>query len=431
MKLRFALAVLFGSLALFTSADHKSNSCSGCWQRVGDAPTVEQTLGVNIHFTDAQPGEVKMIAEAGFRWVRMDFVWEITEHERGRYDFSSYDRLLKSLDEFQIHALFILDYGNPLYTDSKAVRTPEARAAFARWALAAARHYSGRGVIWEVFNEPNIKIFWPPEPNVNEYTALALEVGRAFKAAAPNEQLIGPAVSAADLTFIESCFKADLLSFWSAVSVHPYRQTDPETAAAEYANLREMIGRNRGKASEASQPQIRLISGEWGYSSTWPRMDENKQAVLLARTMLTNVANGIPLSIWYDWRDDGTDSREEEHHFGLVRHQYRVGSLRAYDPKPAYLAARTLSEQLKGYRFIERLIVGSDDDYVLLFGNGSDQRIAAWTTSAMPHRITIAKLSGNFHIVDLTGQTTKQLGTDRGALAIDISTAPIYIVAAN
>src|SRR3954451_13025803 len=171
MKLRFALAIFSVFLTVFTSADHKSNSCATCWQPARDSPAVEQTLGVNIHFTDARPGEVKMIADAGFHWVRMDFKWDVTERDRGRYDFSAYDRLLKSLGEYQLRALFILDYGNPLYTEDKAVRTPEAREAFARWAVAAAEHFSGRGILWEVFNEPNIKIFWPPKPNEEEYTA--------------------------------------------------------------------------------------------------------------------------------------------------------------------------------------------------------------------------------------------------------------------
>jgi polysaccharide biosynthesis protein PslG len=431
MKLRFALAVFSGLLALFTSADHKSSSCSECWQPARDIPTVEQTLGVNIHFTDAQPGEVKMIAEAGFRWVRMDFKWDLTERERGRYDFSPYERLLKSLDEFQIRALFILDYGNPLYTEDKAVRTPEARAAFARWAAAAAKHFSGRGVLWEIFNEPNIKIFWPPTPNESEYTALALEVGRAFQTAAPNEKLMGPATSGIEFRFLEACFKADLLNYWSAVSVHPYRQRSPESAAAEYALLRVMVLNYRSATDSnttANQRDIPLISGEWGYSSAWPGMNEDKQAAMLARTLLTNAANGIPLSIWYDWRDDGPDPKEPEHHFGLVRQQYRAGQSPVYDPKPAYLAARTLSEQLKGYRFVERLTVGSDDDYVMVFGNRFEQRIVAWTTSASSHPVTIPSLNGAFNLTSLNGESGGHLTSDRGRVVIQVSTAPIYLI---
>src|ERR1041385_7201852 len=159
MKMRIALAFVSLVLTLVTSADYKSNNCSGCWLPSANQPAVTEGLGVSIHFTESKPGEVKMIADAGFHWVRTDFIWEDTERERGRYDFSPYDRLLKELDANNLRALFILDYGNPLYTDGKSVRTPEARSAFARWAVAAAKHFSGRGVVWEIFNEPNVEMF--------------------------------------------------------------------------------------------------------------------------------------------------------------------------------------------------------------------------------------------------------------------------------
>src|SRR5438874_9527818 len=154
MKLRLALVSLSLCISLATSADRTSISCRGCWLVSPNAPTVDESLGVNIHFTDPQPGELRMISDAGFRWVRMDFKWDVTEPQRGRYDFSPYDRLLKALEPYQLRALFILDYGNPLYTEDNAVRTPAARQAFARWAVTAAKHFSGRGVLWEIFNEP-------------------------------------------------------------------------------------------------------------------------------------------------------------------------------------------------------------------------------------------------------------------------------------
>ncbi len=433
---RFALVLISLFLSLVTSADYKSNQCDGCWLPPANSPTVTEGLGVNIHFIDPQPGEVKMIADAGFRWVRTDFIWEITERERGRYDFSAYDRLLKELDAFKIHALFILDYGNPLYTEGRSVRTTEAREAFARWALAAAKHFSGRGVVWEVFNEPNIEVFWPPAPNADEYIALASEVGRAFHTEAPNEKLIGPATAKIDLPFLESCFKAGLMNHWSGVSVHPYRHTNPESAASEYAHLRGMIDRYRTvRGSEwvfstsMSTPgsTVSIISGEWGYSSVWRGMNEEKQAIMLARQFLTNIANGIPISIWYDWRDDGTDPAEAEHHFGLVRNQYQSGRAEAYEPKAAYLAAKTLTAQLSGYRFLERMNIGSDDDYVLAFTNGSARRIVAWTTSQTPRRVNISGVNGRFTITKTAGEKGAVISATNNSLSIELSISPVYL----
>ena len=262
-----------------------------------------------------------MIADAGFRWVRMDLKWDVTERERGRYDFSAYDRLMNAIEPFGIRALLILDYGNPLYGEGPP-RSENARNAFTKWAVAAALHYANRGVIWEVYNEPNNPKFWQP-PNPNEYALLALTVGRAFHESVPNEKLMGPAIGEMDLSFLESCFKAGALDSWFAVSVHPYLRQNPENVAGEYAKLRKLIASYRAASGreEVNQPaaNISIISGEWGYSSAWHGMNEEKQAIMLARQFLTNAANGIPLSIWYDWRDDGLDPKEAEHHFGLVR----------------------------------------------------------------------------------------------------------------
>jgi hypothetical protein len=391
-------------------------------------PFLSQGMGVNIHFTDPQPGEVKMIAAAGFRWVRMDFKWDATERERGQYDFSAYDRLLSALDESKIQALFILDYGNPLYDEGAPPRTPATRQAFVRWAVAAAKHFSNRSVMWEVYNEPNHDAFWPPRVNANEYVALALAVGRAFRSDVPGEKLIGPAVSEMDFAFLEACFKADLLDYWSAVSVHPYLRSDPEEAAVEYCRLRKMIQQH--STARDSQRVIPIISGEWGYSSAWRGMSEEKQGAMFAREMLTNVANEIPMSIWYDWRDDGSDPNDPEHHFGLVRNAYQSGRDQVYEPKPAYRAATTLSEYFSGYVFQQRLSAGGADDYVLVFAKGRDYRVAAWTTRAA-HRLNIPLSiftpNSEFRVIRHTGESAGSASAGPQGISIEVSTQPVYL----
>ena len=86
---------------------------------------------------------------------------------------------------------------------------------------------------------------------------------------------------------------------------------------------------------------------------------EERQAQYLARQWLSNLSEGVRLSIWYDWHEDGTDPKDTEHHFGTVRYDYA--------PKPAFLAAQALTQALGGYRFVKRLPLASHDDYLLLF----------------------------------------------------------------
>ena len=387
-------------------------------------PVVPEGLGVNIHFTDPRPGEMEMLAAAGFRWIRMDFAWEGTEREKGKYDFGAYDRLMATLDKHRIRAMFILDYANRNYDRGQSPSSEDGRQAMARWAAAAARHFRGRGIVWEMYNEPNI-FFWKPKPDVNQYAKLALAVGLAIRAAEPGETYIGPATSTIDFSFLEKCFQAGLLEYWSAVSVHPYRQEGPETAAAEYARLRQLIDRYAPQGKK-----IPIISGEWGYSSAWNKHDETRQGKMLSRQWLVNLAHDVPLSIWYDWHDDGQDAKEPEHHFGAVHFAFDAARQPVYEPKPSYLAAKTLTTSLRGFRFEKRLPQSSDNDYVYLFTKGKRQQLVVWTTSAKEHRARIAMDPGRFVVTGHLGQTLPPVSSN-GSLEITFSDAPQYLLPAG
>jgi len=382
--------------------------------------TVPEGLGVNIHFIDPRPGEMEMLAAAGFRWVRMDFAWEGTEREKGVYDFSAYDRLMAALDKHHIRAVFILDYSNRHYDRGQSPSSDEGRQAMARWAAAAARHFRGRGILWEMYNEPNIS-FWKPKPDVDQYAKLALAVGQALRAAEPGETYIGPATSTIAFPFLEKCFQAGLLQYWSAVSVHPYRQEGPETAAAEYARLRQLIDRYAPQGK-----RIPIISGEWGYSSAWKKHDETRQGKMLSRQWLVNLAHDVPLSIWYDWHDDGQDARESEHHFGAVHFAYDAGRQPVYEPKPSYLAAKALTTALGGFRFEKRLPQPSGDDYVYLFTKDKQRQFVVWTTS-QEHLARIATGRGRVSVTGHLGQTLPATSSG-GSVDITLGDAPQFLL---
>ncbi len=379
-------------------------------------------LGVNIHFTNPQPGEMAMLAGGGFTWVRMDFDWNQVEYEKGKYRFDAYDRLMKALEEHRIRPIFILDYVHRLYDDAQSPHSDEAIAAFARFAAASAKHFQGRGILWEMYNEPNILPFWRPRVNVDDYVRLAAATGKAIRAVAPKEAYIGPGTSTIDFRFLEACFKGGLLKFWDAVSVHPYRSSGPETVIPEYARLRDLIRRHapRGK-------RVPIISGEWGYSSAWAGMDAERQAKMLARQWLTNLSCDIPLSIWYDWHDDGPDPREPEHHFGTTLHPTMPDRTPIYDPKPAYIAAQTLTAQLRGLRFNKRLVMPDPRAHVLLFGTGAQVRVVAWSVSREPLEVTIPAGPGTLECVDHLGKSLPPVAVASGGAAVKLSDAPVYL----
>ncbi|MGO8701646.1 MAG: cellulase family glycosylhydrolase [Limisphaerales bacterium] len=353
-------------------------------------------VGVNIHFVTGHETDLDMIADAGFRFIRMDFQWDGIERTQGNYDWSAYDQLTANLEKRGLRAIYILDYKNALYEAQvpahRAVgepvpeeytaspRHPESVAAFAKWAAEAARHFHGRGVIWEIYNEPNGN-FWRPKPDVGEYTTLALATAKAIREAEPSATIIAPAMSTFDWKFLEPFLKSGVLEYLDAVSVHPYRPPNksPETAEPEYKRLRELI---ESSAPESKRPnKIAIISGEWGYASNRKGVTLDAQADFAVRQQLSNLLYGVPLSIWYDWKNDGTDPDDGEQNFGTVTPELK--------PKPAYTALRNMTQELNGYSLQERLGGFDPNDFVLVFArDGNHQTVAAWTM-AKPHLITV------------------------------------------
>jgi len=385
--------------------------------------TVPDCLGVNIHFTGTEAEQVAKIADEGFRFIRMDFSWVHIEKAKGVYDFKAYDELVDSLASKGIRAYFILDYGNPLYDNDMAPHTDEGRAAFVKFAAAGAAHFKGKGVLWELWNEPNGG-FWRPSSNIEDYVKLAKVVYPALKKADPDCTVLAPALAGWDYAYIEKAFKLGLLENTDVVSLHPYGAGKPEDAAVLYAKVRELIAKYApplasppDKGGEKGRREYPLVSGEWGYSTFSKGVSEETQADYIARQALSNIMNQCRVTIWYDWRDDGPDPKENEHRFGTVRQNM--------EGKPAFFAMKTLTTALNGYTYANRIRPGSEDDCLALFRKGDDYRLAAWTIGD-PHTISLPLDVGEVEIVSRSGDRSKVEVKD-GKLELKLTASPQYV----
>ena len=397
-------------------------------------PVLPAGVGVNIHFVTGHEKDLDLIAAAGFRFVRMDFHWQAVEPRKGEYDWAGYEELLANLEKRGLRAILILDYSHHLYEEevtcphpitgqphktTASPQHPESIAAFARWAAAAAKHFQGRHVLWEIWNEPNGH-FWSPKPHVQQYTTLALATAKAIREADPQATIIGPASAGFPWEFLEKFLKSGVLEYLDAVSVHPYRgpQNPPETAAGDYQKLRTLIERY---APPAKKGRVPILSGEWGYSTFKKGVSLETQAAFAARQQISNLLNGVPLSIWYDWKNDGPDPNENEHNFGTV--------LPDLKPKPAYVAIQTLTRELSDYRIARRISLAGDKDYMLLCTNlVGGQKLAAWTLGE-PHEVSFEinlKGADKLTAVSSNGDGLSPK-TESGRLVLELKSAPQYV----
>lgn len=377
---------------------------------------VPETFGVEIHFTRAGKQELDYIARGGFGWVRMDMFWHMVETALGQYDFSDYDVLVAAMEARGIRIVFILDYGNSLYDQGYPPTSPGGMAAFARFAAAAARRYRDRGIIWEIWNEPNLDHFWTPQANAADYARLALRVANAIHRADPGAVVVAPAVCGYEWAFWTTVGQMGLFQRLDAITIHSYGVYSPEEILPLYLTLRGLINRYN------PQWKIPILSGEWGFATTQGGMSELQQAQFLTRQWLFNISHDINLSIWYDWHDDGPDPYDPEHHFGIVRHDYTT--------KASYQAARTLMKTLDGYRFLRRIPLANGDDYLLLFqkeaADAAQVALVGWTT-APAHSVILPIPTDDVEWVALLGDVNMLESVGNG-LAMTLSQSPRYLM---
>lgn len=373
--------------------------------------TIPECLGVNIHFTGPEEKQISQIESTGVKFIRMDVLWHNVEKEKGKYDFKGYEELADTLAKHGIRPLFILCYGNKLYDNGQSPYTDEGRAAFVRFVQEVVPKFKGKGILWEIWNEPNGGNFWFPHPSYEDYVKLASEVYSTIKKADPNAKVVGPALAGLDYDYFENCCKLGLLKSVDAVSLHAYGCIKPEEATQYYTRIRSII-----KKYAPEGRSYKIISGEWGYPAVGDT-NVDKQAEYMTRSLLINVMNSLPLSIWYDWHDDGPDPNDGEHHFGLLYLDFKE--------KPTYFAMRTLTTELNGYSFAARLYSESDYDYLLLFKKGENYRLAAWTIGDT-HKIKFPLDVPDVKTVSLTGIASSSKTKD-GVLELELTGGVKYV----
>lgn len=323
--------------------------------------------GAAIHFT-RDDRALDALKNAGFAWVRTDLTWESVERQPGVYDFSAFDALLDAVAARSMRAILILDYGNPLYGGGPP-KTDTAIAAFAAYARAAAQHFVGRPVIFEVWNEPDNQ-FWPPGNVPLEYAALLPSVITAVHGGDAAAKVSTGGVSWFYWDYFQTYLGTGAAAGADYIGVHAYRNTPPETSVGDFMLLRALV-------SDLVTNDPPVINTEWGYTATSFGGDGTAaaaratQAVWGVRQQLSTWVAGVVVSIWYDVRDDCTNPTDGECNFGLLGNDY--------SDKPLMTAMRSLGNAARGRRLTALLSTAETPRAVRLEGN-TDVVIVAWAS---------------------------------------------------
>ncbi|GIW07993.1 MAG: hypothetical protein KatS3mg060_2798 [Dehalococcoidia bacterium] len=272
------------------------------------------------------PSDMQIIRDLGIPIARWGLLWHQIERERGVFTFDAHDEVANFGRRYGIRFCWTLAYGNPLYDGQYRVETDAARAAFVRYAEECVRRYDDVAAFWEIWNEPNHAVWGFNDGDPAAYASLVRETARAIKALGASGRVIAGSLSTVDEPYLRDMIAANLGTDVDIVSVQPYRWEPPETVLNDLPKARILV---RGR---------QVAFTEWGYSthldpqSPGPSLTE--QAAYVVRVLLVGNVARVPLVVWYDASDDGTDKTWPDDNYGLT--------FPDLTPKPGYYAVKNL-----------------------------------------------------------------------------------------
>ena len=278
--------------------------------------------------------ELDGIAATGARWLRVDVPWSVIEETRGQRDWSRVDHVIDEARERGLKILGVLAFtpkwARPAGTTDK--HPPTHLTRFAEFARAAVNRYAKRGVhAWEIWNEPNLSLFWEPQPNPKRFAALLEAAAPAIRRADRRATIVtgglSPASDSADgseiapATFLERVYAAGAQDSFDAVGHHPSNY--PLLPLREEADF-------NANAFAGVTPRLFQVMTEhgdakkkiWGTEIGAPT-DKESTPTYVARYLTQAYTAWVGWSftgplLWYSYLDAGR-GRSFLDHFGLVK----------------------------------------------------------------------------------------------------------------
>jgi hypothetical protein len=289
----------------------------------------------------------------GVTLARSDVLWEVAEPEPPgqdgvhHYDWSFADGVAGALARHGIQWLALVDYATP-WSASVPGNThspPRDPADFAAFARAFAERYGRGGAFWaehpdvqatpvttyEIWNEPDLSIFWAPGPDPARYMDLYVDARVAIKDADPQARVIIGGLSNAP-GFIPQLFAArpDVRGQLDGVAVHPYARTA--------LGVLDVVRKSRRALDAAGVPDTPIYVTELGWV-THPRTSlkyappgRRARDIHDSVASLARVDCGVAAVVLYTWVTPEKDPADEEDWFGVLHPDGRPSAAgRAFD----------------------------------------------------------------------------------------------------
>jgi hypothetical protein len=293
----------------------------------------------------------------GVRLIRQVFDWTHVETSPGHYDFGVYDGFVREAAAKGIGVLPVLHNPPPFYrrSNERMWCPPRDLGTMAEYARAAVRRYGPGGLLWrenpgapslpirswQIWNEPNLAVYWCKRPNAREYRSMLRVVGKAIKSEDPGAEIVTAGLPDSKMKttmpldkFISRLYRARGKRYFDTLAINGY--------ATNNAQLSELLHRIRRNMNRHGDRRARLWITEIGWGDGGPPHRFNVGAAGQAKRigssfrLLTKLTPKLRLRgvVYYSWRDLRPYPPNYNDMWGLHTGLLDVNG----NPKPAYYA---------------------------------------------------------------------------------------------
>ncbi len=256
---------------------------------------------------------------AGIGLVRHAMDASTIERREGKFNFADYDNLVGRAASNGLSVMPVL------------VRKPRAgaryylppkNAAFARFATAAVKRYGTDGsfwkqnptvpkrpiTAWQLWNEPNLPIYWADEPDARAYASLLAAGAKAIKSADDRAEIVTAGLPDSRFgipldRYIGQLYRAGAKRAFDVLAINAYTKT-AAAAIRKLKSIRRLMDKRGDKGGKLWMTEI-------GWSDSGPSCPSNVGARGQARqaasllTLAAKSARKLRLRgvVYYAWRD--------------------------------------------------------------------------------------------------------------------------------
>jgi hypothetical protein len=327
-------------------------------------------LGLVAEDAFGKPGayrreNLERLRSAGAGLIRQTFDWTRIEPAPGRYDLSFYDSYVAALAKRRLRLLPILFNPPPFRSSAPAnprrgTYPPRRPADMGEFAAVLARRYGPGGSFWDehrrlprlpvrswqVWNEPNLPVYWPNGPDAREYVALLRATSRAIRRVDPGAEIVTAGLPDSRLgvplrDYVAAMYAAGAADSFDVLALNLFGR-DARGLIEGIETVREVA------ATNGDDPAVWVT--ELGWATGGPPSDflvsEARQAELLEETLLAVARRRDELRIrgvvYFNWRDS-TPYAGGRDFFGL-----HTGLLRLHGAaKPALSSYKKVAKRLR------------------------------------------------------------------------------------